>query len=247
MPGDTVVTWAAQSVRSVIFSSNLAQFRADELYLKAFNQQPSGYQSAGPNMPFASSQATGTERMGLATLQVNSGRVDLLISPSHSVKLGTLPVLGDLGGSLDLIQSAATGLCKDIAKLSRLALIVDLAKPANDNMSAAVLLSTVLPYNIPVEGTFDFMLQYTKRYELRSLKEMLINIVTRWSVAEAHQFVVGFGVSSVQAPQKIHIASLNLDVNTVPEIPEIEGAQANAIFREMREKIDAVRRGEPIG
>lgn len=245
MPNETVVSWSSQSVRSVVFSSELNNVLANELYVRAFNQQPSGYQSAGPTAPFPSSQATGHEREGLAGLQVNSGRADISIVPNQPVKPGTLPVLLDLGGSMDLIQKASTRLCKGLTKVNQLALIVDFVQPAEDSASASALLTSVLPFTIPVESTIDFLLQYTKRDELKSVNNLKINIVARWSTSVAEQFV--FGPNAVQPSQKIPVASLLLDVNTLQEVAEIESAQAEAIFRGMREKIDAFRRGEPLG
>jgi len=252
MPGGNLVTWAAQSVRSVIFSIEFDNLRANELYVLGFKQQPSGFQSAPPGTPFASSNATGHEKLGFATLQMTPGRIDLSIVPSQSQnrKPGTVPELVDLGGSLDLIQQASTAVCAKVTKVSRLAFILDLVKSVTSQADANALLSEVAPQPIDPESIFDYLLQYTKKYELRSFADIKINIVYRWAATQVQQFVLpsGFGISSIPtAPTSFYIATVTLDVNTIPEITEIEAARADAIFRELREKIDVVRRGGPIG
>jgi hypothetical protein len=252
MPSKNVVTWGASSVRSVIFSGGgLDIGRADELFLTAFNHQPSAYQTAPPGMPSGTSQASGVDKMGAVSLQTTPGRADLSVAPGQqqNQKLGAMFELVDLGGSLDLIQRASTALCERITKISRLGLILDLVKSASDNASAKTFLSEVLPFEIPLEDLVDISLQYTKRYKLSSLNDIEINVVYRWAVSPVQQFFLpAMGVSSITGPATtFYVASLNLDVNTVPAITEIDAARAETILREMRDKIDAVRRGGPIG
>ena len=253
MPGGNVVTWGAQSVRAVVFSGEFDAERADELYLQAFEKQPSGYQSAPPNVPFGSSHATGYEKVGLLQLQKNPGRVDLFIAPSpppQNSQQRDVQVLNDLGGALDLIVRASTALGKTIANASRLALIIDLAKSANDNLHANRILEEILPISLPSEEVSDFTLQYAKRYNSASLQDLRINILYRWSVLLVQQFFLpAFGASGtpVQTSPSFFAASFVLDVNTVAEITQIGPDRVQTIFREMREKIDEVRRGGPIG
>jgi hypothetical protein len=54
--------------------------------------------------------------------------------------------------------------------------------------------------------------------------------------------------SSLLPPDKaFYVAQVVMDVNTPPETNNIAGKSVGPIFREMRGKIDAVRRGEGVG
>src|SRR5260370_20887437 len=82
MPGSNAVTWGAQTVRSVLFTSALDSSRVDTVYVNAFGQQPSSYQAAPEGVPFAASQASGMIKIGQATVQKGPGRIDFLLTPT---------------------------------------------------------------------------------------------------------------------------------------------------------------------
>jgi hypothetical protein len=249
-----VVSWGAQAVRSAIFTSDFDGRSANELYLAGYGEQPSSFQSAPPNVPYATSQASGFNKIGAPALAKSPGRVDLSVTPSQmpNQQLGTMAELPDVGSSLDLIQRASVRLCADIQKLSRVGLILELVRSANTIAQAQEYLEEVLPFPFPVREVYDLVFQYTKRAPSRSLGDTALNVVYRWSFAAVQQFVTpAFGavMPSFHAsqPSNFFIASLHLDINTVPGSTQFEAARGEPIFREMREKIDEVRRGGPDG
>src|SRR5271166_3165187 len=106
MPDKNIAHWGAQSVRSTLFATAFDTTRVDELYLKAFGQQPSNYQGAPAGFPAAPSQASGVDNHGQLLLQKSPGRLDFMITPSEPLRPGTAPQLKDHIGSLDFVQIA---------------------------------------------------------------------------------------------------------------------------------------------
>ena len=105
MDNSYLVNWGAQSVRAVVFTTALDSLRAADVYSSAFGTQPSSFQSAPEGAPFATSVASGTIKGMQASVQMTSGRLDLVLTPegnrSVPVSRPTVPVIDDTSGALD--------------------------------------------------------------------------------------------------------------------------------------------------
>ena len=127
MPSKNIADWGAVSVRSAIFTTAFDATRVDEIYLRAFGQQPSGYQGAPAGFPNSPSQASGVDKHGQLLLQKQPGRLDFLITPSEPPRTGTTLTLKDHISSLDAVQSAAVKIAGEQERISRVALIAEFA------------------------------------------------------------------------------------------------------------------------
>ena len=246
MSSANVLDWGAQAVRAVIFSNEFEAARADDLYLSAFGQQPTGYQSGAPLAP---SHAIGSDGIWQLMLQKLAGRIDLVLSPTSQAnqpgRTVALILIDDVIGALDRIQRASASLCEKANAVLRLALIVDLAKNVRDaNELTSIVLNTA-GVVLPEKDLFDLVIQYSKRYEVLDKPSIKVNIVYRWSAINFQQFtipVMGSFNSAQVKPESGYAAALTLDVNTIPEITRIELADARAVLIRIREKIESIRR-----
>src|SRR5260370_42226587 len=106
----------------------------------------------------------------------------------------------------------------------------------------------ILPVSIQLEGWADFSLQLNKKISGRKMKDLEINRLCRWSVNQVHQFTVpafGFPLQSVstQGAATFYVAQQTLDINTAAAGKTFAGSASGRILAQLRDEIDAVRRG----
>jgi hypothetical protein len=252
MPGGNIASWGVQSVRSTLFTNAFDPARVDEVFLKAFRQQPSNYQGAPPGMAFAPSQASGVDKLGQVAVQKYPGRVDFLLTaplvPTQSV--GALPTINDVHGALALIQRIASEMVGSDQVMSRLAFSAEFAESSNVLLDANKTILDILPFSIQLNDELDFSLQFTKRFNSSAVKALKLNFVSRWTVLQVQQVAIAQfaspGTAAFPAVPNFFISQCYLEANTVIEGTALAGGDAPAIFREMREKLDAARRGQIV-
>ena len=114
------------------------------------------------------------------------------------------------------------------------------------------LIEEIIPYKIPLkDDDLDFSLQIVRRYKSSFGDNLNVNFLSRWLVGQILQLQISMPLlqsSSLLSPDKaFYVAQVVMDVNTAPETNNIAGKSVGPILREMRGKIDAVRRGEGVG
>jgi hypothetical protein len=247
MPGGNIVTWGAQSVRSTLFTNAFNTVTVQDLFLKAFDQQPSSYQGSPSGMPFASEQAAGLGKLGQLSLQKLPGRIDVILSPNFPpVPTGSMVTIGDVIGALDLVQKTASELSSGQNAISRLALYAEFCQSTNDRVDANRIITSVMPISIELSDEVDFSLQYTIRSQSTKIENVKINKLLRWNVLEVLHIMQTFPMNTgtAQSARPFLLPQVVFDVNTTPDGPAIAGSDAAPIFVELRKKIDDGRRGE---
>lgn len=252
MPGGNIASWGAQSVRSTLFTNAFDAARVDEVFLRAYRQQPSNYQGAPPGMAFAPSQASGVDKLGQVAVQKYPGRVDFLLTPNivPAQSLGTLPTIKDIHGAFDLIQHIVSEIIGADQVLTRIAFSAEFGESASIVDDANRVIVGILPFAIQLNDELDFSLQMTRRLNSSVVKDLKLNFLSRWTVLRVQQIAIPQytlpGVAAFPAVPNFFISQCSFEVNTVVEGTAVAGANAPAIFREMREKVDAARRGQTV-
>ncbi|MGC1687083.1 MAG: hypothetical protein WA734_15775 [Candidatus Acidiferrales bacterium] len=254
MDNSYLVNWGAQSVRAVVFTTALDSLRAADVYSSAFGTQPSSFQSAPEGAPFATSVASGTIKGMQASVQMTSGRLDLVLTPegnrSVPVSRPTVPVIDDTSGALDSIQRAAVVISKRCETTSRLSIVLDLIRPVADVGHGNVEILKTIPYSLNLTSEEDFLLQVNKQKEVNILgnshENITINRLCRWSVSRIQLITIPFALTSasitMQGAQALCVAQVTLDFNTLPDGINIESSKIVPIIRALCDEIDAVRR-----
>ncbi|MGO9741723.1 MAG: hypothetical protein ACLPN5_09480 [Roseiarcus sp.] len=251
MTKGNVVNWGAQSVRSAVFTNAFDSARVDELFFKAFEQQPSSYQGPPPGIPFAPSQAAGVTKLGQLTTQKLPGRVDFILTPISQLN-ATVPTFDNYVDAIEKIKNATNLFIESIESIVRLALIVELGISVGNVREANRIIADILPFAIELQDELDFALQLSRRFPSTRVPPLEINCLRRWSVTQMQQLImppliVAGGATAQPLGASQFVAQLLLDVNTVPEARVFTGAQAGLILRELHETVDLVRRGQEGG
>jgi hypothetical protein len=215
--------------------------------LKAFEHQPSSYQGPPPGIPFAASQAASIDKLGQLTVQKLPGRVDFVVTPVPSAA-HVVPSIDNVNEALDKIQKVTSNVASSTEHIARISIIADLGIPANSAINANEIVTKIIPFSVKITDELDFSLQFTRRFTSSSVPEIQINCLRRWSVTQMQQLLLPPTILSsatmVQVGSPQFIAQLLLDVNTVPEAKSFTGEQAGRILRELRERVDSIRRGQ---
>ena len=222
MPGGNIVTWGAQSVRSTLFTSAFDTVTVQDLFLKAFDQQPSSYQGAPPGMPFAPEQAAGLGKLGQLFVQKQPGRIDVILTPnSPTVATGSMVTISDVTGALELVQKTASELSSGQKALSRLALYAEFCQSTNDRVDANRIITSVMPISIELSDEVDFSLQYTMRSQSTKIENVKINKLLRWTVLEVLYIIQPFPMNTgtAQSARTFFLSQVVFDVNTTPNGP----------------------------
>jgi hypothetical protein len=186
------------------------------------------------------------------TVQKYPGRVDFLLTANlvSGQSMGSLPTINDVHGALDLLQRIASEMVSSGQVMSRLAFAAEFAMSSSVLIEANKTILAILPFSIQLNDVLDFSLSFTRRSNSLPVKDLKLNFVSRWAVLQAQQIAISQfalpGTGAFPAAPIFFISQCYLEANTAVEGTALAGGDAPAIFREMREKVDAGRRGQTV-
>jgi hypothetical protein len=215
------MAWSADSISCVMFTQpqpGLAAPDALQLWQTIFGASPQAYNQLPPAA--SGSQASGVVGNFLMMLTAQLGRADLTLHPAPSVTVGTAvapgifpPAIADAAGALDAIATRARTFVT-LGAPSRLAILVNLSKPANGPAETAAEFQRDTGISIPL-GSTDLTFAYNCAKKTRD--GIPLNRIRRW-ITGAQQFVV-MQINPGVAPalpllQNAYVTMYQIDVNT---------------------------------
>jgi hypothetical protein len=231
--------WQANSLHCVMFSQSQGG-AADALqpWLRMFGVNPQSYQQATPaDGPTA--QASGPLGIYTATLQMQPGRLDLVLQPGTTqVIAGSVPAIQEIPPALGILREYAGKMIgPDGPSPVRIAVISNLLKPMPDATAARIdfLTSTRLDH-IPAAAT-ELQLAINIPMRLKSA-ECEMNRLCRWSTAKVQLFQFQIGnlpfMSPLASPaEQKELSTLQIDLNTTPRVDPFELSAVPSILDEM--------------
>lgn len=166
-------------------------------------------------------QVSGAYEDGSLKLQVNPVRVDWLYSGvlKETQQSGAFVSFRDLHPVLDRFQKIISNWFErsTIPPINRIAFGVVLISPVEGRVEGYKVLDSLLPVEISPEDSSDFMYQINRPRPSASVAGMLINRLSKWSVAvrESMQLAVAPDTAQlVRTGETAHALRLELDINT---------------------------------
>jgi hypothetical protein len=216
----TTTNWLAERVRcTVFFPANSPLPEPGALWKEWADDEPSEVISK----PKEGLHVASGEFLG-ATLhvQAQADRVDFnLLAPKRETPLepGEFPVAGEFG-LIGEFAAIATKWLSSGPTLTRVAFGAILMEPVDSKEAGYHRMDELLPDVKVDEDARDFRFQINRRRESQVVPSLLLNRLSKWSVAVIQpmmvQFQLGGPVSSVTSTTQ-HAARLEVDINSAPE------------------------------
>lgn len=234
--------WGASSIQFAWFVQSAERLLAESVFDRLVGGDPDTLQKnkvPSPANPYFG-VAGGVQGDIFYQLQLQPGRVDLLIQPSEDAQVNSdeLPVI-DTHANISRILARVEEHSVVDQPVSRVAIVANLIHPVSDIPTANVLLSKIAGYSPPVWPDSEFVVQINSR---AAPEGRLINRLVRYSVMTAQSVVLNIDTelgmpSSYPTARKKHGVLTMLDFNTVPDGTWIDEAQQRTIFRYLGNEI----------
>ncbi|MCP8883020.1 hypothetical protein NIM87_05875 [Devosia sp. XJ19-1] len=229
--------WRSNTIQFAWFVQSADKLAADKIYEKLVGAEPISVQRnklPSPANPFFGVASGDVDEVAVQ-VQLQPGRVDLLIQPNEELQqasvdeIATFETRPYISRFLDRI--AAGDLIEQ--PVNRLALVVNLAKPAASLSAGIDVAMDVSGFHPPVRPDSEFMVQLNSRIQLDGT---LINRLVRFGVQSVQNLVfnveVGQGAPVAAPTTAVRYATTTmLDFNTVPVGSWIDEAQQRTIFK----------------
>lgn len=210
--------WDTQSVQLVWFISTHEGLNTQDLYRSAFGADPDSTQSnrsVSPTAPFLS-QATGVIAGRRLVLQLQPGRLDLIVQAEQSeidVDKG-IRVL-NLLEELDELQGPLSKISNSLSSVIRISTVATLSASTDSAESALKKCIEQIEFPCPTQAVTDFVFQANRRTTLGGKYE--VNRLLRWVVFEMHSMAINVDAIGQQSMSSFvqHRAGLVLDFNTL--------------------------------
>jgi hypothetical protein len=216
--------WETRLLQFVWFITTSDPVKANKLFEMLTDEEVITFQqNASPNagMPFLSSASGYLDGLKL-TLQVNHGRVDLLIESGEDPIDGQIKAIGfSLQALFDLfLQRISDEFLTVIGPVTRVAIVSHGFQETNSYKEAAEIIFRAANLSIEWDGHSDLVFQINKRKVLPNFVE--INRLMQFSVTA--QMSLSLDLASMQGTlanigrgEERLLVSFNLDLNTVPK------------------------------
>jgi hypothetical protein len=231
-------SWQAESLRLTAFPSPLLEVKKYNWWKDLVGEMPenSHYQ---PRMN--TYQDEGQIDIGTLILKYAPERIDWILAPQVQEGIAEdIPILGTFVDVLPtFFRFMKSWLNFEIPEISRLAFGAVLPRPLPDRSTGYVQLSTYLPVEIDPQNSSDFTYQINRPRPSRTgIPDLLINRLSKWSVAAFQVFSMSIGTANVgvgQGARKYH-CRLELDISTDVEFKQ--GFSKDQLLPVLEELID---------
>lgn len=195
---------------------------------------PDGFQRVA-NSPALQSAANGESDGFFFTLNVQVGRLELIIESQHPQALVSTD---SPPPRIDDVARATNVLARHLKKIAtshktiRIAIVLDLSMELLPGDEANAMRQHLARLSLP-PGATDLQFQVNVRRRFASRPEVAMNRVCSWSTGQAGfvQMTPAGPISTAMRP----IVSLKLDINTAPEI-HVPGASSDSIISELADE-----------
>lgn len=214
--------WESQSIQFVWFLSSNDEIKTNDVFESLMGEEPVSFQRnkapnpANPFLAIANGPIDGSE----ATLQLQPGRMDLVITPSASVLdsaevgVATIP-------TISTCKRVLAGLPQMALKVPcvRLALVLNLLKPAENVDEARLVIEQMISQKPKFDDYSDLMFQINRRKSYPELDKLAVNRLLRFHVTAFQSVMMTnhHGAHSTSFSRENFAASMMVDVNTVPD------------------------------
>jgi hypothetical protein len=117
-----------------------------------------------------------------------------------------------------------------IGAVERLALVINSSQEAETAEATSSLVSEIAGLRLPFGDGTDMVFQINRRKSLSLVPGCELNQLMRWSADHIQQIEISSGPPKVQS---LEIATLSVDVNTVPTTRTFPVSEQALIFRDM--------------
>lgn len=240
----TNATWLAESLRLTAFPSPSAQIDATGWWENVVGHPPEN-QNIQPRKGFR--EEYGRLGNGRLTLVIQPIRIDwhFLTAIDEDSEAPIIDQLASFSTALEIFQPVVDQWLKMTPSLSRLAFGAVLVIPVNDKQEGYRRLNSYLSkMELDPEGSSDFLYQINRPRSSKTISNLTINRLAKWSVAlrtVGQISILGLRMQYMAtAPETISIR-LELDINTAAEFKdELTPSQFPSLFQEL------VKLGEEI-
>ena len=212
--------WKPQLLRFTGFLAPTATPQTGEWWKHAVGTEPESRGSKPARGEFTDS---GTYQNNMLTVSVQPGRFDWFLStppPTPESAGAEFPILGEYASCLDAFAPALMNWFEYCPPVLRLAYGAILLSPVGDQISGYRKLANYLDsVQIDTENSRDFLYQINRPRQSRTGAQMLINRLSKWSVAAVFPLTMTLGRTAVvtgNSPQQF-ACRLELDISTPAE------------------------------
>lgn len=227
--------WGSSTIQFAWFVQNAEALSAEVIFTRLAGYEPVSVQKTrqlSPVNPFYGTAAGGDTTVGVQ-VQLQPGRVDVLIQPSEELHASTdeVPTL-DTGSYLKRFMDAIRASQIVDQPVNRIAVVVNLAKPVADLAHGIELAMEVSGFTPPVKPDSEFLVQLNSRAVLEG---QTINRLVRFGVTGLHNVMFNLATDPI-APHGMSATGVRyattamLDFNTVPDGSWIDEARQRTIF-----------------
>lgn len=159
----------AQSIQLSFFAPEAQKIRADVLFSQAFGQDADLVQSnrtPSPEAPFFSLAVGSTDNID-SRVQVQPGRIDLIVAPKEGAAGDSIPLF-DVKDNLARVRRSLSNINVEDEKISRVAVLVQLMRIFHTLPEVTAFLLDQADIKIDLSGVSDFNMQLNRRRRLES-------------------------------------------------------------------------------
>lgn len=214
--------WQTEGLRLTAFTSPAAQFSQQNWWSEIVGEEPEKRDSKPRTGEQLESGKYGNGRL---ILRVNPTRIDWQFAAieNESPEDVKIPVIGSFPESRDVFSELMQRWLEldAMPPIVRLAFGTNLLHPVDNPESGHEFLLRYLPFNFNLEGTSDFLYQISRRKDSTIIPNLKINRLTKWFLAVIQNVMVSFvpgQITTVPIDFQTFVASLELDINTVPDV-----------------------------
>jgi hypothetical protein len=221
--------WGVQTLQAVWF----VQQQPPEIS-GFFEQLTGGKPDNLQQISLGTAIATGSKGTLNFQVQVQPGRVDFFENPTPTPQ-DSFPLRVDYETSLKEFSARIENAGSLVRSSIRLALVANMMSRSTNIIEANREINRIVGVNLPFEDGHDFMLQLNRRRPLRSLPDVLLNRLCRWSTTSFQQVKI----TPPEQPviEMIDFAAFAADLNTIPSSIVFSSADQSPIWKEIAEEV----------
>ena len=245
--------WETQSVQAAWFLAGVDNVDVALIYEGLFGTKPDTLQTnrlPGPSNPFLG-VASGNLNKWQAVLQLQPGRLDLIVQPDPNLPYDNVPPTLNSKEVADWLRGTLSQKSAYFPSSVRLAIICNFLNRAENVDAARTEIASLLNLDERLTSYSDLVFQLNRRRTI-GVSAVEVNRLLRWATVGFHSVVfnnpMGAGINSALSTVEQHAASLMVDVNTVLGSKIFAKSEQATIFADMIQEV--LRLGEirtPLG
>ena len=238
-PLPKAVEWQVQQLRLTVFTGEVASFSPEDWWVNLVGSPPYSVVARPKEGLF---QQEGAFEGRKLLLRAQADRIDWLFTPAFPEQPEELlefpPTAGPFPEALGIFQKLALAWFKIVVfPVNRLAFGAVLLQPVADREAGYARLDSYL-HDVSVKpSTSDFFYQINRPRLSRTVHDLQINRLTKWSVALFQRFGVRLEpkvTPKTQITSHESACHLELDINTPPDLRSpIPRESVEAVFTEL--------------